>query len=111
MGDDAPKSLGDLLAKLPAVKEAAKRAKPPTRVQRRLVEAAASIEETDEHGLCYQHTVFCQTGLPYRDPGATVREWQREQGAASLLIEAGKAKDPLSGKWVNLGLPWGQNPD
>jgi hypothetical protein len=38
-------------------------------VQHRLIEAAASIVENDESELCFQHTVFCQTGLPYRDPG------------------------------------------
>jgi hypothetical protein len=38
-------------------------------VQHRLIEAAASIVENDKSELCFQHTVFCQTGLPYRDPG------------------------------------------
>jgi hypothetical protein len=32
------------------------------------------------------------------------------EGSASLLIEAGKAKDPESGKWVELGLPFGAKP-
>ena len=47
---------------------APKKTKPPSRVQHRLIEAAASIVENDESELCFQHTVFCQTGLPYRDP-------------------------------------------
>ena len=68
------------------------------------------IEAQDPDSITYQHTVFCQTALPYRDPGAQVREWEREQGAASLLIEAGKAKHPETGKWVELGLPFGPKP-
>nr|WP_280865848.1 replication protein RepA [Falsiroseomonas frigidaquae] len=45
--------------------------------------------------------------MPYRDPGAEVRDWKRRQGNAALLIEAGRALDPESGEWVQLGLPWG----
>jgi hypothetical protein len=81
--------------------------KPPglTRVHRRLIEP---IEEAAE--LSFQHTVFCQTGLPYRNPGDNVREWQRDQGAVSLLIEAGRARHPVTGEWIKLGLPWGTKP-
>ena len=39
-----------------------------------------------------------------------MREWKREQGAVSLLIEAGQAKHPKTGEWVKLGLPWGTKP-
>jgi hypothetical protein len=81
--------------------------KPPglSRVHRRLIEP---IERDGE--LAFQHTVFCQTSLPYRDPGDDVREWQRDQGAVSLLIEAGRARHPVTGKWIKLGLPWGTKP-
>jgi hypothetical protein len=84
--------------------------KPPSRIKQRLIESAVQIEAENPDSILYQHTVFCQTGLPYRDPGARVREWEREQGMASLLIEAGKAKDPETGKWVELGLPFGPKP-
>ena len=57
--------------------------------------------------VAYQHSILRQTGLPYRNPGKNVREWVRDQGKASLLVEAGKAHDPDSGKWVELALPWG----
>lgn len=65
-------------------------------------------EKDDE--LSFQHTVFCQTSLPYRDPGDEVREWKRRQGAVSLLVEAGQAEHPVTGEWVKLGLPWGTKP-
>ena len=81
-----------------------------SRIKERLIESAVDIEAQDPESITFQHTVFCQTGLPYRDPGGQVREWEREQGAASLLFEAGKAKDPESGKWVELGLPFGPKP-
>ena len=77
-------------------------------VQKRLVEAAAA--PPTEPDLCFQHTVFCQTSLPYRDPGDDVRRWEREQGAVSLLMVAGEAKNPVTGKWVPVGLPWGPKP-
>lgn len=80
--------------------------KQQTLIQDRLVKTAGVLgEPTDE--IAYQHSILCQTGLPYRDPGSDVREWQRGQGNASLLIEAGKAYDPDHGEWVKLGLPWG----
>jgi hypothetical protein len=60
--------------------------------------------------LAFQHTVLCQTSLPYRDPGDDVREWKRGQGGVSLLVEAGQAKHPKSGEWIKLGLPWGPKP-
>ena len=95
-----PRRLSDALPKM----------KPLSRVKQRLIESAVQIEAEDPDSITYQHTVFCQTGLPYRDPGSEVREWEREQGTASLLIEAGKAKDPESGKWIELGLPFGPKP-
>jgi hypothetical protein len=60
--------------------------------------------------ITYQHTVFCQTGLPYRNPGAGVRDWSRRQGNIALKVSAGEAIDPASGEWVPLGLPWGPKP-
>ena len=62
------------------------------------------------HRLAYQHTVFCQTSLPYRNPGNEVRKWERKQGVVSLRVEAGAAQHPKTGDWVELGLPWGTKP-
>ena len=52
----------DLFAGLPAVKRL-------SRIQQRLIRSAVEIEADDPDSILYQHTVFCQTGLPYRDPG------------------------------------------
>lgn len=88
----------------------AKELKAHGKVQNRLIEAAVALEQQDDQTLCFQHSVFCQVGLPYRDPGDTVRRWQRDQGEASLLITAGEARNPKSGKWIEVGLPWGVKP-
>ena len=87
---------------------AAKKVNTLSRVHRRLI--APLDDRTTSSALAFQHTVFCQTSLPYRDPGDDVREWQREQGAVSLLVEAGQAKHPSTQEWVKLGLPWGTKP-
>jgi hypothetical protein len=106
--DPAQMSLGGLVADLPAVR-AAKKANTLSRVHRRLIEPIET-EQDNEPRLAFQHTVFCQAGLPYRNPGDDVREWKREQGAVSLLVEAGQARHPKSRDWVKLGLPWGTKP-
>jgi Plasmid encoded RepA protein len=106
-GDNPQLSLGDIVTSLSAVR-AAKKAKPLSRVNRRLIEQRELTEQGNE--LAYQHTVFCQTSLPYRNPGDNVRQWQREQGAVSLLIKAGEARHPKTHQWVDLGLPWGTKP-
>ena len=42
---------------------------PPSRIQQRLIRSAVEIEADDPDAILFQHTVFCQTGLPYRNPG------------------------------------------
>ncbi|HTT76544.1 MAG TPA: replication protein RepA [Candidatus Binataceae bacterium] len=39
-----------------------------------------------------------------------MREWQRTQGAVSLLVKAGEAQNPHTKEWVKVGLPWGTKP-
>ena len=84
--------------------------KPLSRIQRRLVQSAVEIEADDPVSILFQHTVFCQTGMPYRDPGSGVREWERQQGCVALRVDAGQAFDPDTGTWVKLGLPYGPKP-
>jgi hypothetical protein len=69
------------------------------------------VPEPDEPAaLVFQHSVLCQTGLPYRDPDDGVRLWRRSQGAAHLEIEAGRAFCPTRGEFINVGLPFGPKP-
>jgi hypothetical protein len=81
-----------------------------SRIQRRLIRSAVEIETAEPGAITYQHTVFCQTGLPYRNPGADVREWGRRQGNIALQVSAGAALHPESGEWVHLPLPFGPKP-
>jgi hypothetical protein len=67
-------SLGGIIADLPAVRRA-KKANTLSRVHRRLMEPIES-DQDNEARLSSQHTVFCQAGLPYRNPGDDVRLWQ-----------------------------------
>ena len=83
---------------------------PPSRVQQRLIRSAVEIEADDPDAILFQHTVFCQTGLPYRNPGEAVRLWQRSQGAANLEVEAGRAFHPGERCFVDVGLPFGPKP-
>jgi hypothetical protein len=80
-----------------------------TPVQRRLLEPIESEQDGKRH-LAFQHTVFCQTCLPYRDPGDDVRRWQRTQGSTMLLVQAGQVLQPRESRVVDIGLPWGTKP-
>ena len=81
-----------------------------TPVQRRRLHTSLEIHESPAQRIAYQHTVLCQTCLPYRDPGSAVRLWERQQGIASLRIEAGAARNPQTREFVELGLPYGARP-
>ena len=83
---------------------------PKSKVQRRAIKASVDIQMDSPKEIAYQHTVLCQTSMPYRNPGKNVLEWEREQGSISLLIEAGKARNPETNKWIQLGLPFGPKP-
>jgi hypothetical protein len=81
-----------------------------TRHQKKLVETSAQIQAERPERIDYLHTVQCQCGIPYRNPGDQVREWDRKQGNAVMRIEAGAAMDPRTGEFVKLGLPYGEKP-
>jgi hypothetical protein len=78
--------------------------------QRRLLDTSVAIRTTPPDRIDFLHTVQCQIGIPYRNPGDHVREWDREQGNVSLRIEAGSVIDPESGKFMHVGLPYGEKP-
>jgi len=81
-----------------------------TRKQEQLIGASALIRAERPDRIDFLHTIQCQCGIPYRNPGEAVREWDRKQGNAVLRIEAGAAIDPRSGEFVKLGLPYGEKP-
>ena len=78
--------------------------------QRKRLNAATAIATDRPDKVDFLHTVQCQCGIPYVNPGEGVREWERKQGFTTLRMEAGSAYDPDTGKFVQLGLPYGEKP-
>jgi hypothetical protein len=107
--DPAQQSLADILAGLSALR-AGKKAKTLSRMQRRLIAPIETEQDNDDPRLAFQHTVFCQTSWPYRNPGDDVRLWQREQGMITLQVQAGHVANPETRKMMPVGLPWGTKP-
>lgn len=80
-----------------------------TPIQFRRIEASLAIQENPAEQIAYQHTVFCQTCLPYKNPGTT-RIWERQQGAVFLRVDAGAVKNPHEARFTDVGLPFGSRP-
>jgi Plasmid encoded RepA protein len=76
-------------------------------IQQRLLELSSDIATTPPEELAFSHTVLCQTSLPAARPPDDVLVWERRQGRAMLLVEAGKALNPRTRQFVQLGLPYG----
>ena len=68
------------------------------------------VEDPGQGAVFYQHTVLCQTSLPYKNPGDDIYEWERQNGFIHLRVEARKALHPTTKEWFRLGLPWGAKP-
>ena len=77
---------------------------------RRILDSAAITATDDPESILYQHSVFCQTGLPYRDPGEGTTSWDRVNGRVHLSIAAGKVLHPELERMVQIGLPYGPKP-
>ena len=45
--------------------------------------------DQEQAAILYQHSVLCQTCMPYRDPGDAIRIWQRRNGLVRLELQAG----------------------
>jgi Plasmid encoded RepA protein len=80
-----------------------------TPVEIRRMTASVEILDNPVERIAYQHTVFCQTCLPYRSPGG-LRVWERRQGAVFLRVEAGAVRNPQEARFVDVGLPFGSRP-
>lgn len=93
---------GDLFTEVPA---APGLLKPPSRIDMRLIESSENIRETPPEDIAYQHSVLCQTSLPYRS--TPTRRWEAQNGNVMLLVQAGEAYDPQKKQWIELPLPFG----
>ena len=89
---------GDLLTGIPSLKV-------PSRVEMRLIESSEIIRDVQPEEITYQHSVLCQTSLPYRS--TSQRRWEAQNGNVMLLVQAGEAYDPQKKQWIELPLPFG----
>lgn len=89
--------------------EPAPRRRKSSSTRLRVIEASNLITQDKPQNIVFQHTVLCQTCLPYRDPGDQVRVWDRTNGLVALRVKAGEAMHPQKG-WVDLGIPFGPKP-
>lgn len=99
--DKGMQRIGDILPQI-----IDKRAiKPFTAMDERLL--APMAEPEDVKNILYQHSVLCQTCMPFRDPGDATRIWSRRNGIVRMELQAGRALDPSIDDFVDVGLPWG----
>lgn len=84
---------------------------PISRTLHRVLDARDEIlGEANEDDLRFLHAVLAQCGLPYRQPKSSAVEYQRKNGAAAVIIQAGFLMDPEKGVPVKQGLPYGVKP-
>jgi len=76
-------------------------------LQRRLIEAAATIRSDEPDDIAYQHSILCQTALPAAKPPPGAVIWEKRQGRATLMVQAGQAINPRTGTFQQLALPYG----
>jgi hypothetical protein len=78
----------------------------PSPIEQRLIDGA-DVNPDDPKSILFQHTVLCQTCLPFRDPGDEARTWERLNGNIHLKVLAGEAMHPVQSRFVPVGLPFG----
>jgi hypothetical protein len=78
----------------------------PGVIKRRLLDGV-NVNDNDSKNIVFQHTVLCQTCIPFRNPGDAARTWERLNGDVHLEVNAGKAMHPAKGRLVEVGLPFG----
>lgn len=85
-----------------------KEPKPLTNIQKRVLKTVADIhDQLHPEEILFQHSVLCQTVLPYRDPGNDINKWTRTNGHAFLGIQATEAFNPATMDFEPVGLPFG----
>lgn len=100
------KTLVENLAKTQQERDAERRLSPVVRrrVNVRKELNTDAFEHEDRHHI---HSVLALCGLPYRQVEAGTRDYIREYGRNSLVIQSGYLKNPMTGKMEAQGLPYG----
>lgn len=105
-----PRAVGELLGTLKGVPRPLKPRRTVKPLQQRLLDYAEVEAGAEPTEILYQHSVLCQTCLPYRDPGDDVRLWARRNGFVKLEVQAGRAYDGRVDDFTDVGLPFGPKP-
>jgi hypothetical protein len=74
--------------------------------RRQAVRDKLNVETHDRQNLRHIHSVLAICGLPYTRQPIETREYERNQGRMSLVVEAGKLRTP-DGRWELQPLPYG----
>ena len=69
--------------------------KPLSRIHERLI--SMPLQDEEAQSILYQHSVLCQTYMPYRDPGEAVRLWQRKNGMVQMDLPRTRVYLPSGG--------------
>jgi hypothetical protein len=80
-------------------------ARAETEAERRRIQWAHEILSTEQDGVNYLHSGFCQAALPHREPKHPHEPWIRRNGAYQLIIRPGIL--PLRDRVIELGVPYG----
>ena len=75
--------------------------------RRAVVRQALEDDPADKDDLRHIHSVLAMCGLPYTRQPIEVREYERKQGRMSLVVEAGKLRNPETGERMAQPLPFG----
>ena len=75
--------------------------------RRDAVRRALEASPGDIEDLRHIHSVLAVCGLPYTRQPLEVREYERRQGRMSLVVEAGKLRNPTTGDREAQPLPFG----
>lgn len=75
--------------------------------RRAVVRQTLESEANDKDDLRHIHSVLAMCGLPYTRQPLEIREYERRQGRMSLVVEAGKLRNPETGERMAQPLPFG----
>ena len=78
---------------------------PLSRVTQRFLRASEAIALEEIESITFQHTVLCQTSLPYRP--VCERQWLRRNGNILLLVKAGEVLAEDGRTFTEVPLPHG----
>jgi hypothetical protein len=80
-----------------------------SKITQRILEGAVAVrlDRASIEDAIFQHSVLCQTFLPYRNPGDETKIWQQKQGNVSLAVQANHVLNPETGEFEFVGLPYG----